>query len=415
MNTAAAPSTLRTDVRIIGLVTVAHMVSHFFQLALAPLFLMMKDDLGVSFAELGLIMTMTYVVSASMQTPAGFLVDRFGARKVLMGGLLIQSLGIALIGLAPNYAMIVLAAMVSGLGNSVFHPADYAILNARVSTPRLGFAFSIHGVGGSVGWAIAPFYVLGLASVWGWRGALIGAGLLGFAVTLLLLAQPDVDAAGASEARAKARAAEAAGPKVSAWMLLGTVPIIMSFLFFMFNAAGVVALQNFAIPALMELYDMPLLAASGALTAFLVGSGVGMFSGGFVVGRTKNYGIASAVGLILAAGLVAVIASSALPALLMPAMLALAGFTLGTVSPVRDMIVRDIAPANARGRVYGFVYTGMDLGALTAPVSFGWFMDHKQPAMMFYGVAILWIVGLFTLAQVRRHQLRAAPATGQAA
>lgn len=413
MSSVAIP--FRADARVISLITIGHSVSHFNQLVMPPLFLLMRDDMGLSFTELGLLMTMMYVVSAAMQTPSGFLVDRIGGRKVLIGGLLLQCTGVLLIGLAPNYWLMALAAMLSGAGNAVFHPADYAILNARVSSPRLGHAFSIHGMGGSIGWAIAPFLVLGMAGPLGWRGALLGAALLGFLVTALIIAQKDIDthahrrpaadsATGTATDSASDVASSAAAP---GWKVLLTLAVVMSFLFLMFNAAGVIALQSFLIPASMQLFEMPQILAASALTAFFVGSGTGMVAGGFVVSRTQRHGLVCAAALVIAASLVAFLGTAMLPASTLPMMMGLCGFSLGVVSPLRDMIIRDIAPDNARGRVYGFVYTGMDIGSLFSPAMFGWVLDHGQPQWVYFGTGLLWAVGMFTLIQIRRTTLAA--------
>ena len=413
MSSVAIP--FRADARVISLITIGHSVSHFNQLGMPPLFLLMRDDMGLSFTELGLLMTMMYVVSAAMQTPSGFLVDRIGGRKVLIGGLLLQCTGVLLIGLAPNYWLMALAAMLSGAGNAVFHPADYAILNARVSSPRLGHAFSIHGMGGSIGWAVAPFLVLGMAGPLGWRGALLGAALLGFLVTALIIAQKDIDthvhrrpaadsAAGTATGTASDVASSAAAP---GWKVLLTLAVVMSFLFLMFNAAGVIALQSFLIPASMQLFEMPQILAASALTAFFVGSGTGMVAGGFVVSRTQRHGLVCAAALVIAASLVAFLGTAMLPASTLPMMMGLCGFSLGVVSPLRDMIIRDIAPDNARGRVYGFVYTGMDIGSLFSPAMFGWVLDHGQPQWVYFGTGLLWAVGMFTLIQIRRTTLAA--------
>lgn len=413
MNSVAIP--FRADARVISLITIGHSVSHFNQLVMPPLFLLMRDDMGLSFTELGLLMTMMYVVSAAMQTPSGFLVDRIGGRKVLIGGLLLQCTGVLLIGLAPNYWLMALAAMLSGAGNAVFHPADYAILNARVSSPRLGHAFSIHGMGGSIGWAVAPFLVLGMAGPLGWRGALLGAALLGFLVTALIIAQKDIDthahrrpAADSATGTAIDSASDVASSTAApGWKVLLTLAVVMSFLFLMFNAAGVIALQSFLIPASMQLFEMPQILAASALTAFFVGSGTGMVAGGFVVSRTQRHGLVCAAALVIAASLVAFLGTAMLPASTLPMMMGLCGFSLGVVSPLRDMIIRDIAPDNARGRVYGFVYTGMDIGSLFSPAMFGWVLDHGQPQWVYFGTGLLWAVGMFTLIQIRRTTLAA--------
>ena len=178
MTTLTAPAPpARQDAKLIGLVGTAHLISHFSQLLLAPLFPWLKDDFNASYAELGLLMSVFFVVSCVVQALSGFVVDRFGPRPVLFTGLAL--LGAAAFGFSAShsYAMLVVFSVVAGVGNGVFHPVDYTLLNRKVHPTRLGHAFSVHGITGSLGWALAPAMLVPLAMAYSWRLALMCAGV----------------------------------------------------------------------------------------------------------------------------------------------------------------------------------------------------------------------------------------------
>jgi MFS family permease len=180
---------LRRDVRIIGLIGSAHFVSHFFQLALPPLFPLLRESFGVSYVELGLLMSLFFAASGLGQTGAGFLVDHLGARRVLLGGMALLSGATAVAGVVPAFWLLLPVAVFLGLGNSVFHPADYSIFNSAVSPERLGRAYGVHGIFGTLGWVAAPTVVVGLAHAFNWRVSLITVGAAGLAATLALSTQ----------------------------------------------------------------------------------------------------------------------------------------------------------------------------------------------------------------------------------
>ena len=176
MSDPTAPSSLRRDVHVIGLIAVAHFFSHFFQLTLPPLFPLLKTVFGVPYVALGLAMSVFYGASGIGQTLSGFLVDRIGAARVLLGGMALFASSVALAGLVPSYWMLLPVALLAGLGNSVFHPADYSILNASVDPRRIGRGYSVHSISGNLGWAVAPTVVVGLTASSGWRAALVTVG-----------------------------------------------------------------------------------------------------------------------------------------------------------------------------------------------------------------------------------------------
>ena len=402
---SAAAQTLRHDAQVIGFVGVAHGASHFFQLALPPLFPLIRAEFETSYAELGVVIAVYYAVSGIMQTAAGFLVDRLGARNVLVFGLAAASVGTMLYAVAPSYAFLLGAAVIAGLGNSVFHPADLALLNARVEPARLGHAFSVHGICGNIGWALAPTFGVAMSAMVGWRGALVAAGLLGLAFLVVFAAQPLL------RTRA-AHVTHVAGPRSLAAdvQLLASPAVVLAFLFFLLYAMALIGFQTFSTTALVKIYDVPLVAATTALTAFLLGGALGILAGGFIAARTARHGVVAAVGLVLSAGCSVLLATGAVSGLLLPVVAGMAGFFLGMIGPSRDILIRGIAPVESRGKVYGFVYSGLDLGGLVAPLLFGLAIDRGAPALVFAGATLLLLLAVPTALQVGRRPRAAVPA-----
>jgi MFS transporter, FSR family, fosmidomycin resistance protein len=403
-----ARDSLKHDVRVMTLVGGAHFTSHFFQLALPPLFPLLRDDFAVGYTQLGLLMGLFYAASGIGQTGSGFLVDHFGARRVLPCGMALLAGAMGVAGMAPAYWALAVAALLGGLGNSVFHPADYSIFNASVSTSRLGRAYGIHGICGNLGWAVAPAVVVGLAGPLGWRGSLLTVGALGMAVALALSTQ------GASlvDRVEPIHRGAATSPGLRASMKLLFAPsILTAFAFFALVATSLIGIQTFSVSAMVKLFDAPLGLATGALTAFLLGSAGGILMGGFLADRTNRHDMVAAGGLALGAVFSLVIATG-LPSLsMLPAVMALTGFCLGTISPSRDMLVRAATPPGASGKVYGFVYSGLDLGSCLTPLLFGWLLDRGEPRMVFVTSAAFMLLTIATAVQVRR---RAVPAGREA-
>lgn len=387
---SAAADGLRQDVKVIGLVALAHGLSHFYQIATAVLFPLIKDELGVSYAALGATVGLYYIVSGVCQTLAGFAVDRFGARRVLFAGLALAVAGALLAGLARNYPMLVLAAVVGGLGNSVFHPVDFSILNARVDKRRLGYAFSWHGIAGYLGYAVAPAYGIAMAGTFGWRGALLGAAAIGALVVALLAAQRE------SLQAAPVRAREGT-PALAALL---QAPVLMVFGYFVMLGVAFIAIQTFGIATMMSLYGANAALASAALTAYLLGGATGIFCGGFVAVRATRHDLVAVTGMATSAALFFVLASAWLPAAALPLLLGAAGFSGGITNPSRDLIVRGATPSGATGKVYGFVYSGLDVGSMVTPVVFGWLLDRGTPAAVFYAVVVVLALSILTVLQL---------------
>jgi MFS family permease len=385
--------TLRQDAKTISLVALAHGLSHFFQISTAVVFPLIKGDLGVSYVALGGTVALYYVVSGVCQTAAGFAVDRYGARRVLFFGLALSTGGVLMAGLAHNYAMLVAAAIVGGIGNSVFHPCDFSILNARVRKERLGYAFSGHGIAGYLGYAAAPAYGIAMAAAAGWRGALLGAAAIGFLVIAVLAAYRGSIYADPGDRHG----AEAGGGLMADVRVLTSAPILMCFGYFVLVSVGFIAMQNFGIASTMALYGVSAALASAALTAYLLAGATGILAGGVIAARTARHDLVAICGMAVSAAFMFVIASAWLPAAVLPLLCAAAGFATGMTNPSRDMIVRATTPPGATGKVYGFVYSGLDVGSMMTPVFFGWLLDGGRPGLVFYSVVVS---ALLTIATV---------------
>ena len=388
-----------------GLVGLAHMVSHFSQLLLPSLFPWLKDEFSVSYAQLGFLMTIFFVVSCAVQTLSGFVVDRFGPRPILFAGL--SLLGLAAFGYAisTSYWMLAGFAVLAGVGNGVFHPADYTLINRKVSAARLGHAYSVHGITGSLGWALAPALVVSLTLAYSWRVALVAASLVAFAVlAVLVLNRRQLTLAPALPAKISA----AIAPEGNLDFL--KIPAVwMCFGFFFVYAIGLSVVQAFAPEAARRLHDVPLSLVAMCLTVYMVGSACGMVSGGFLAVNPARcerivglgFGFAAVMSVTLAFG------HFSSPSVV-PVLFALMGFSSGLAAPSRDLLVKRSTPDNATGRVYGVVYSGLDIGQALSPLIFGLMMDHGHFRGVLMGLALVQgvlIVSAFNVQRVRRTAL----------
>lgn len=408
---AAVP--LRQDARTIGLVGLAHGTSHFFHMLLPPLFPVFIRDFGLSYSELGLLVTTFFVISGIGQALAGFLVDRVGARPVLFGALALFVASALAAAAANGYPGLMLAAALAGLGNAPFHPVDFTILNKRVSQPRLGHAFSVHGITGNLGWAAAPVFLAGMmAATDSWRLAYVGAALIALGVLGLLVWHRDaIDDRSGSWAQAEL-AVGAAPEHPLAFLKLPSVWLCFSFFFW--TTAALSAIQSFASPALQQLYGLPLSITAFVVTGYMLCGAAGMVLGGFLVPRVPRLERTIAWAMAAAAALLVLAGSGWLPGLMAAALVALAGFGTGLAGPSRDMLIKRAAPPGATGRVYGTVYSGLDIGfALAAPV-FGALLDAGQAGGVFHGSALALGLGVASAAlvglRVARGRVQVAPA-----
>ena len=381
-----------------------HFLSHFYSLVLPPLFPILRAEMGVSYAALGGLITASAAASAISQPVSGFLVDRFGARRMLSGGLALLGTAIALAGMAPSYWALVAIMAAAGLGNGVFHPADYSIFNARVAPRRLGRAYSAHSTSGSVGWVLAPVVVGGLTAAFGWRVAVTSVGAVGV-VTALFLSRQRV--LGDVHRPATSRGDGSEPSVLGQVRLLLTPPIMMAFGYFVLVAASMSAVSAFGVAAMVAIYDAPLTLAAGALTAYMLGGAGGIVCGGFLADRMRRHDVFAAGGMAVAAALTLLFASGSPPAATLAGLLALIGFAKGATNPSRDMLVRGATPPGASGKVFGFVYSGLDLGTLVMPPIYGWLLDRGAPRAVFVVAAVLMALTMLTVLEVGRRGVAA--------
>jgi len=401
MTTLAMPGTpLRNDATVIGLVGLAHGISHFSQLLLAPLFPWLKDAFQVSYVQLGFLLTIFFVVSCAVQALSGFWVDRYGPRPILFAGL--GLLGLAALGFASSssYAVLALWSVVAGIGNGVFHPVDYTLLNRKVGKARLGHAYSVHGITGSLGWALAPALLVPITLAWSWRVALLCAAALVFAVMALLAWKRDALRVMPPPLVSAGLAQPVVGEGKFDFLKLPAVWVCFGFFFFYAGALSIV--QSFAPEAARQLHRMPAGWVGTCLTVYMVCAAGGMVIGGFLVSDPQRSERIVGAGFGLAALVALAVAFGHVPAWAVPVLFGAMGFFTGVAGPSRDMLVKASAPDHASGRVYCVVYGGLDIGQAVVPLFIGTMMDHGAYRNVWLVLVLLQAVLIFTAFNVRR-------------
>ncbi|MCC7428755.1 MAG: MFS transporter [Alphaproteobacteria bacterium] len=413
----APEHTPTSDARVMALIGTGHFLSHFYMLCLPPLFPVLQAEFQVSYAMLGMVTALMAAVTAAGQTPVGFMVDRFGAKVFLVGGTLLMALTIAAMGLSPNFWLIVVLAVLSGIGNSVIHPADYAILAKSISPARMGRAFSMHTFTGNLGFAAGPPVIVLLMELVGWRTAMIIVGLLGLPVVMGILWQFNSLRDEAGDAAAKTRKGEAASahPPVNARQVLLSRPILLFFLFMVLTAMSSGALQNFAIVALNKVHGTPLALGATALTVYLAGGAAGVLIGGEAADRSKHRLLIAVGSLVAAAATVLIIGLVPMPDLVLIVVLGISGACLGILRPARDLMLREITPPGAMGKVFGFASSGLPLGQAIAPMPFGWLIDIGRPELVFIISACTILGAILTVTGARAISLAQINAKAQPA
>jgi MFS family permease len=371
------------ETRLLLLVSLAHLVSHIHILALPPLFPFLRESLNVGFVELGFALTVFNVVSAVVQAPVGFVVDRVGPQRVLAAGLGAGGLALLSIGLIGTYTWLLVAAALAGLANGVYHPANYALLSTGISPGRMGRAFSLHTFAGYLGTAIAPTLLIGLAVLAGAGTALAAAGLAGILLVAFILRLRSPEPKGQGKKLPRGRKASQEGGTGSVF-----TPAILSLtVFFALLSLSNGAIQNFSVAALLSGYGVTLSQANIALTGFLMLSALGVLVGGLLADRTRRHGDVAAIAFALTALLTLLIAVGDLGPVLLMVTMGGAGFLSGVIAPSRDMMVQAAAPPGTTGRVFGVVSTGFNIGGAVGPLLFGWILDHGAPRWVF-GAAV---------------------------
>jgi MFS family permease len=390
--------TIRRDAEVIGLVSVAHGTSHFYHLILAPLFPWLKIEFGLSYAELGFLMTMFFIVSTIMQAAAGFWVDHSGPLKVLFFGVAMLAISAIVLSFSSGYWSLLFGACLAGLGNGVFHPADYTLINRRVSPERVAHAYSMHGVSGALGWAVSPAVLVAVTTFAGWRQALLVASAIAFVMLAVLYWRRDV-LMGSQEQRDREDAARKNSSALSFDYL--KLPMVwMCWGFFFLSALALSGVQSFAPTAMQLLYDLPIALTTTAYSSYMLASAGGMFLGGFVATRARFPERVIAIGFILGSSISVLIAMTVVSGSTMMTLFTVMGFCVGIAGPSRDLMIRSATPKEASGRVFGTVYSGLDSGLAIGPLMFGLLMDWKMVPGVFILIAAFLMMALLTAYRV---------------
>lgn len=403
----SAPAGRLGEWRIVAPICAAHFVSHYYMIILAPLFAFIRADYGVSYTDLALALTAFNVVSAVLQTPAGFLVDHIGARVVLMAGVALGAAAFAVAGVVNSFAIFVAMFAVAGLGNTAYHPANYSLLSQYTPPSRIGQIFSIHTFSGILGSAVAPATLLAIQGHFGWRGAFVGAAILGAIVLALLVFQWPAQAEHTPH-RAAPKAAQGSAKtsdQAASWRLLLSPPIMLHLGFFiLISIMG--GLNTFLVVASAALYGTPDTLANVALTGLLSMNAVGVLVGGLLASRTTRHATVAALSLALAGIATLLMGTIGHSAAVLITMSSLSGLFTGVVSPSRDMLVRSVTPPGAFGRVFGFVSSGFNIGSMIAPMIYGLLMDRGEPRAVFLIAAAcsLLSIGTVVFGIARREQ-----------
>ena len=388
MNSASAAAltpptvSIRQDAGIIGMVGLAHASSHFSHLILPLMFPVFIKEFGFSFSELGLLMSVFFVVSGVGQACAGFVVDRLGARPMLFIAMAIFVLTCVLASMITGYMGLMLVGALAGLGNATFHPVDFTILNQRVSAPRLGYAFSAHGLTGNLGWAAAPVFMASISAGFGWRNAYLAAAVMYALILVLLVLQRDK-----LSTSHKVQMADVHAPKEHVLAFMKLPVVWWCFAFFLLSTMTLAVVQNFAVSILKAMQGVSFEEATLTITWYMLAGAFGMLIGGFVAARSVHSDRVVAVCMAAGALLFALCGTGWLGANATMVILACTGFAIGIGGPSRDMMIKRATPKGATGRVYGLVYSGLDTGFALSPLIFGPLMDRGQYGATLIGAA----------------------------
>ena len=396
---STTPVPLKRDASIIGLVGLAHASSHFGHLLLPLLFPVFLKEFGLSYSQLGLLMTIFFVVSGVGQACAGFVVDRVGARPLMFVALGIFALACGFASLVTGYVGLMLVAALAGLGNATFHPVDFTILNQRVSPARLGYAFSAHGLTGNLGWAIAPVFFASLGAAFGWRNAYVAAAVMYLAIFLLLFVQRDLLAT-------QVVRHDPAVHKEHDMAFMKLPVVWWCFGFFLLSTMTLAVVQSFSVSILKAMHGVSFESATLTLTAYMLSGAVGVFVGGFIAAKSVHSDRVVATAMAAGAVLLALCGTGLLGANATMVVLAATGFAVGLGGPSRDMMIKKATPKGATGRVYGLVYSGLDTGFALSPIVFGMFMDHGWYGATLLGAALTLLLSVGAALGVGRRTTR---------
>jgi MFS family permease len=411
---------LKKDMKVVGVLSGGHFMSHYYTMMLPPLFPLLHDDLGVSYTLLGLLLSLKSLASGATQLPAGILVDRFGARKILVFGFTMIMTSYLFVALSDQFWLIALFFMLAGTGNAVFHPADYSIMSVTVDSSRMGRSFSAHTFAGHLGTALAPVMSLFLvvSMGWSWRGAVLTSVVVGLIMVVGILSQWNHIQEGIPNLTRKKKVATEGQDELTTWQsimqIIGSKPMLFLFLFFSMQSLGTGGFKNFAVAGLEELHGTSLAAAGGALSGFLFASAFGVLVGGVLADYDKRHALTASVALFVTAVISLLVGAVDMHYALLVFFFTLAGLVQGVIRPARDMMIRAASPKGSIGKAFGFVFSGQAIGGGISPVVFGAMLDYGAPEWVFYASAVFLMLCILAVLGSAREARKAGLATGQA-
>ena len=428
--TDTTAGTMRRDVTVIGLVSGGHFMSHYFSTILPPLFPFLHNDLGVSYTLLGLLLSAKNLTSGTMQLPAGILVDKYGAKFLLIAGFTILLTCYFLFALTTSFWIMAGLILLAGFGNAVFHPADYSILNGTISESRIGRSFSAHTFSGNLGDALAPVVILTTATLWNWRVGILASCIVGVGLMIGMITQWKRIEEGAAKPKSKKekkedsaanvvttdQAVAAAEKELSTWaavrQVMTSTPMLFLFLFFALQQLGSGGFRNWAVAGLVTLHETPVAVAGAALTGFLFASAFGVLAGGIVADKNSRHDLVAGGALLLTAILAVIVGRFPLDTVVLVGVFTLAGWVQGMIRPARDMMIRAASPKGSIGKAFGFVFSGQAIGGTIAPVVFGAMIDLGAPSWVFYMSAVFMLFCMFAVMGSAFHARKAARGQG---
>lgn len=362
-------------------VPTVHLVSHLHMMAIPALLPLLPGQMQVSFVELGVALSLFNIISALVQAPLGFLVDKVGAKRMLLAALALGSFSFALITAFPSYAFLIMAMGLAGLANGVYHPADYSLLSRGIEPSKMGRAFSIHAFAGYLGTALAPPLMIGIALIFEIRWAFAFVALAGlFALIIVGLGKEPTE----QQQNSKAETNTSHQPLTTPLKTLATLTLLFTML-----SLSTGSISKFSVSALVAGFDIKLSVANFALTAFMFASALGVLIGGVLADKTDKHGYVAAGAFALAAVILAITISITLLPFILISAWTIIGFLTGLVAPSRDMLVRAASPVGMEGRTFGIVSTGFNVGGIIGPILFGLLLGHAMAN------GVLWITVCF--------------------
>ena len=384
--------------RTLALICTGHFMSHFWSITLPALFTVLSQVFNVNFVQLGLMMTVYSIANAVCQIPCGVIVDRYGPKWILVGGIFLNGFAFAGCALAPNYAILLILMLIAGSGQAVFHPADYAVLSALFPKERAGKTYAVHTFMGFSGGAAAPIIVAGMASLFNWQVSLAVTGLVGIGVGLLIAAlmeSPELEASAPAAVTEHKRESGGSWRTGVSYMLSPTLLLIFGF--FVFSSMYMSGIRSFLPSTLTSLFVMSNGTANAMLTAFMTALAIGVLVGGVFADRTSNQGRFINGCMLIGVVLMVLIALFRMPDWVLFLVLIVAGLAQGAVSPSRDKMVREAAPQGSAGKSFAFVSVGLSVGGIVAPLVLGWLLDQGDAALVFWVLAAFSLVAMVTV------------------